>query len=98
MADYRQKAKDLLSSFSSFKFQQVPKARNTQVDALARLASTKDAELLEVIPVEFLNKPSIQSVDQHLIINCVIVIDTWMTPIIQYLKDAQLPEDKKKAA
>ena len=59
MAAYLQKVKDLLSAFSSFKIQQVPRAQNTQVDTLARLASTKDAELLEVIPVEFLNKPSI---------------------------------------
>ena len=86
MAAYQQKAKDLLSAFSSFKIQQVPRAQNTQVNALARLASTKDAELLEVIP-EFFNEPSIPSMDPQLTVNCVITTDTWMTPIVQYLKD-----------
>ena len=59
MAAYLWKGKDLLNAFSSFKIQQVPREWNTQADALARLASTKDSELLEVIPVEFLSTPSI---------------------------------------
>ena len=80
MVAYLQKAKDLLSTFSSFKIQQGPRAQNTQADALARLASTKDVELLEVIPVEFLNEPSISLIDPQLAINCVIATDTWMTP------------------
>ncbi|PON78145.1 hypothetical protein PanWU01x14_021270, partial [Parasponia andersonii] len=33
---------------------------NTRADALATLASTKDTELLKVVPVEFLVKPSIE--------------------------------------
>ena len=60
MAAYLQTAKDLLSAFTTFKIQQVPREQNMQADALARLASTKDAELLEVIPVEFLSEPSIR--------------------------------------
>ena len=87
----------MLSAFSSYKIQQVSRAQNTQVDALARLACTKDDELLEVILVEFLNEPSIQSINQPLTINCVTTTDNWMTPIVQYLKDGQFPKDKKKA-
>ena len=95
MAAYLQKVKDLLSTFSSFKIRQVPREQNTQADALARLASTKDAELLEAIPVEFLSKPSIRSMESQFIVSCVTSIDAWMTPIIWYLKDDHLPEDKK---
>ena len=97
MVAYLQKAKDLLSAFSSFKIQQVPREQNTQADALARLASTKDAELLKVIPVEFLSTPSIKSAEPQLTVSCVTFPDTWMTSIIQYLKDGHLPEDKKQA-
>ena len=64
IAAYLQKAKDLLSAFSSYTIQQVPRAQNIQADALACLASTKDAELLEVIPVEFINEPSIHTAYQ----------------------------------
>ena len=64
MVAYLQKAKDLLSTFSSYTIQQVLRAQNAQVDALAWLASTKDAELLEVIPIEFLNELSVHPADQ----------------------------------
>ena len=76
MVAYLQKAKDLLSAFSSFKIWQVPREQNTQADALAWLASTKDAELLEVIPVEFLNTPSIRSTKSQLTVSCVASTDT----------------------
>ena len=86
MVAYLQKDKDLLSAFSSFKIQQVPRGRNTQADALARLVSTKDSELLEVIPVEFLSAPSIMPTEPQSTVNSITITDTWMTPIIQYLK------------
>ena len=67
-----------------------------EADALARLASAKDADQLKFIPVETLNSLSIQT-KEPMIINCTIAKDNWMTSIIQYLKDGVLPEDKKKA-
>ena len=63
MAAYLRKAKDLLSTFSSYTIQQVPRAQNAQANGLARLASTKDTELLKVTPIEFLNEPSIRTMD-----------------------------------
>ena len=92
-----QKAKDLLKAFSSFKIRQVPREWNTQADALARLASIKDSELLEIVPMEFLHTPSIPPTIFPAIINYVASVDTWMTHITQYLKDGYLPEDKKQA-
>ena len=82
MVDYLQKVKDLLKSFSSYTIHQVPRSQNTQANALARLASMKDAELLEVIPVKFLNKPSIHLADQPRAVNCATMVDNWMTLII----------------
>lgn len=35
--------------------------KNTYVDALARLVLTKDVQLLDVIPIEYLEKPSISA-------------------------------------
>ena len=82
MAAYLRKAKDILKTFSSYLIHQVLRSQNTQADALARLASTKDSELLEVIPVEFLSKPSIDPVDQPQTVNCATMADNWMTLII----------------
>lgn len=38
---------------------QVPRLENSNVDALAKLASSKDSELLGVVPVEELEHPTI---------------------------------------
>ena len=97
MAAYLQKAKDLLKSFSSYTIHQVPRSQNAQADALARLASTKDAELLEVIHVEFLSRPSIHPTYQPQAVNCATMANSWMSPMIQYLKDGILPKNKNKA-
>ena len=70
MAAYLQKAKDPLNSFNSYMIHQVPRSQNAQTDALARLAFTMDAEILEVILIEFLSEPSIHPVDQPLAVNC----------------------------
>ena len=96
MVAYPEKAKELLGSFSSYTVSQILRFQNMEVDALARLASTKDADQLKVIPVETLDSPSIQT-KEPLTVNCATTKDSWMTPVIQYLKDGVLPEDKKKA-
>ena len=95
MAAYLQKAKDLLNAFSSSKIQQVLREWNTQADALTHLASTKESELLEIVPIEFLCTSSILPTELPVTINYVTSTDTWMTSIVQYLKDGYLPEDKK---
>ena len=46
--------------------------------------------------METLNSPSIQ-IKKPLTVNCATAKDSWMTPIIQYLKDSVLPKDNKKS-
>ena len=57
MAAYLNKAKKQLSSFSATSIEVVPRSRNSNTDALAKLASTRDADLLDVVSVEFLAEP-----------------------------------------
>ena len=94
-AAYLQKAKELLGSFSSYTISQISRSQNAKADAFTRLTSTRDADQLKFIPVETLNSPSIQT-KKPLIVNCITAKDSWMTPIIQYLKGGVLPKDKKK--
>ena len=96
MAAYLQKAKELLGSFSSYTICQIPRSQNTEADALSRLALMKDTDQLKVIPVEFLNSPSIQIIKEPQTLNYATTKESWITPIIQYLKDDVLPEDKRK--
>ena len=96
MTAYLKKAKELLGSFSSYTISQILRSQNAEVDLLAQLALARDVDQLKFIPVETLNSPSIQT-KEPLTVNCATIEDSWMTPIIQYLKNGVLPEDKKKS-
>ena len=63
MVAYLRSAQVLLKSFNEYSIIQVPRADNTYADALARLASTKEADLLRLIPMEDLAQPSIMEED-----------------------------------
>ena len=81
MVPYLNKVKELIKGFFHFTTRQVPHAGNSQADALARLASTRDVGLLEVLPVKYLAKPSIM----HHEVNMVMPIDeksSWMHPFL----------------
>ncbi|XP_062104323.1 uncharacterized protein LOC133815504 [Humulus lupulus] len=94
MVAYLNKAKDLLAQFEKYTLQQVPHDQKSNVDALAKLVSAKDADALSILPVEHLLAPSIQPEESSLIIQ---VSDTWVTPIIQYLEQGLIPADRNNA-
>ena len=58
IATYLDKPKEQLSSFSTASIKVIPQNKNSNTDALAKLASTRDADLLDAISVELLAKPS----------------------------------------
>jgi len=58
MAAYLKKVKEALEKFATFDIQQVPRAENSNADALARLATSRDADLLHLVPLEVLKVPS----------------------------------------
>ncbi|XP_062109404.1 uncharacterized protein LOC133820020 [Humulus lupulus] len=68
--------------------------KNTHADALAKLASTRDGDTLESVPVEYLPRPSITNPDVHMV-NA--PKESWASPIIDYLKDGVVPTDKREA-
>ena len=60
MVAYLEKAKKLMETFPTIFVEVISWAKNTNADALAKLASTRDTELLDAMFVEFLAKPSIR--------------------------------------
>ena len=61
MTAYLDKAKEQLSFFFVTSIEVIPRSKNSNVDALVKLASMRDADLLDAISVEFMAKPSIHS-------------------------------------
>ncbi|XP_022872377.1 uncharacterized protein LOC111391392 [Olea europaea var. sylvestris] len=84
---------DLIPHFERFELIQVPRLENTHVDALSKLASSKDSELLKIVPIERLSKPSISEGEELLWIESTPV---GMQPIMAYLKDQPLPASRSE--
>ncbi|GJZ86752.1 reverse transcriptase domain-containing protein [Tanacetum coccineum] len=96
MIKYLEKTKSLVSGFNSFSISQVPRRKNKKADALSKIASTSFAHLLKQVLVEKLKEKSIQEKEVATMVE--EEGPTWMTPIIEYLRDETLPDDQKEAS
>ncbi|KAL5573395.1 hypothetical protein UlMin_022992 [Ulmus minor] len=94
MASYLEKAKEAMNQFDTVTIIQVPRAENTNADALARLATGLEERLLKTVPIEILEVPSIDK-PEH--VGSIVVRPCWMDPIISFLQDGTLPADKFEA-
>ncbi|GKA20338.1 reverse transcriptase domain-containing protein [Tanacetum coccineum] len=96
MIKYLEKAKSLISDFTNFSISQVPRSKNKKADALSKIASTSFAHLSKQVLVEVLKEKSIQEEEVATVVE--EEGPTWMTPIMEYLKDGTLPDDRKEAS
>lgn len=83
MASYLKMVMNLLPSFEKFEIMQISCLENAHTDALSKLASSRDSELLAIVPIEHLLTPSTEASK----VMWVEGTPTWMQPIIAYLKD-----------
>ncbi|GJU34959.1 reverse transcriptase domain-containing protein [Tanacetum coccineum] len=96
MIKYLEKAKSLISGFANFSISQVPRCKNKKADALSKIASTSFAHLSKQVLVEVLKEKSIQEEEVATVVE--EEGPTWMTPIMEYLKDGTLLDDRKEAS
>ena len=94
MAAYLEKAKKLMGIFPTIFVEVISWAKNTNVNTLAKLASTKDAKLLDVVSIEFLVEPSIRQQPE---VMALVQESLWMDPIVAYLKNGEVSEGKIEA-
>ncbi|XP_062089403.1 uncharacterized protein LOC133795937 [Humulus lupulus] len=93
MVAYLSKVKSELSEFEFSSVEQVPREQKSNVDALVGLGTTKEADTLNVVMVEFSESPSI--IEKPVEVGMIVVKPTWMTPIVEYLITEKLPDDRK---
>ena len=79
VSTYLQMAKDLDSYFESFQILHVPRKANTEADRLALIGFRQEVDLLCLVVI--LSHSSIDRAS----VNLVEEVETWMTPIINYL-------------
>ena len=60
MAAYLEKVKGLMETFPITSIEVILQSKNANANALAKLALTRDSELLDAVSVEFLAEPSIK--------------------------------------
>ena len=94
IATYLDKEKEELSLFSIASIEVIPRSKNANVDTLAKLASTRDVDMLDGVSMEFLAKPSIHPQQGVMELT---QEPSWMDPIVTYLETAEQPEDKTEA-
>ena len=85
-----------MKKFVLVQVRHVPRAENSRVDALAKLATALQEDLSGSTPAEYLSEPSIDLRD--VVVAPVESEPSWMDPIWDYIIGGSLPDDPKKAA
>ena len=101
MIQYLQLVRTMISEFLYWSINKIPRAANSEADKLARYASSliphsdkqDEGLFLEVLAEKSINK----KVQEALPIEAGPQQQSWMDPILKYLKEGVLPEDKKEA-
>ena len=96
MQGYLNQARCLQSSFEFFTIQQIPRSRNTHADSLATLATSFGQSLPRVILVEDLYKPT-EERKEKVQVHRIMVGPSWMDPLVLFLKEGTLPNEKGEA-
>ena len=86
----------MLDSFDSFNLKQIPWSKNSHVDSLATLATSTGERLPMIILVENLFTPTYDK-PTPVGLSFTRVCPSWMDPIISFLKDGTLLEDRNEA-
>ena len=96
MQGYLSQVRHFQSGFESFSLLHIPRSGNTHADSLATLATSSAQSLPRVILIEDLCKPTeVKGKAVH--VHQVKAGSSWMDPIVLFLKEDILSEDKIEA-
>ncbi|XP_022136647.1 uncharacterized protein LOC111008302 [Momordica charantia] len=97
MEKYLGKVRSHLAQFRTYEVSRVPRAENSNADALAKLASAYETNLARSVPVEILDNPSISEPD---LMEIGAPESSWMDPIADFIRgnSPQDPKERRKLA
>ena len=87
-----EKAKQMVELFQEVEIKQISRNENYRADMLARMAAIADSKLPKSVPLEVRTSPSI---GEEAEVMRVSTEESWMDPILSYIRDDILPEDMK---
>ncbi|KAL5733798.1 hypothetical protein ACOSP7_031659 [Xanthoceras sorbifolium] len=94
---YLNMVRALSKRFRECRFTRISMERNSQADALAKLASTTEAKLPRTITITELPNPSVEVEEEIMTTERNADEGSCMQPIIRFLQDGQLPADRLQA-
>ncbi|XP_074324068.1 uncharacterized protein LOC141660988 [Apium graveolens] len=92
---YLKSAQRIIARFNEVRLELIPRGQNEGVDELAKLSSRREATLLGVVPLDIQRQPSVPEHEVGSLSNN--LGPTWMEPILAYIKDGSLPDEKNEA-
>ena len=92
MVKYLEKIKQLAAQLQYFEIKLVPRLKNAQADALAKLASSSFNDLERTVMVEVLKQRSIDEMSAEVL--CVDLRNQWYDKILAYIVHGVGPTDK----
>ncbi|XP_074327587.1 uncharacterized protein LOC141665500 [Apium graveolens] len=92
---YLKCAQRIISMFHEVRLELIPRGQNKGVNELAKLGSYREATLLGAIPLDIQRRPSLPEHEVSNTGNSLSPI--WMTPILAYIKEGMLPDEKNEA-
>ena len=96
MQEYLNQVKRLWPSFNLFSLSHISRSGNTHANSLATLATSSTGKLPRIILVEHMSRANEVAKDM-VRAHEVRVGPSWMDPIVTFLKDDILPEEKSEA-
>jgi ribonuclease HI len=93
LVKYLERVQSLASQFKRFELIYVPREQNARADLLSKLASTKKPGNNRTVIQETIAKPSAETAEILLVVEG----SDWRYPLIRYLQDEVLPEEKEEA-
>jgi ribonuclease HI len=98
MIEYLAKVRSLWDRFELVVVTRVPRSKNKRADALARLGSATDENIVaSKQQVVVLDNPSMPNLESVIQIDDIYTILEWARAVVEHLKEGRLPDDKKEA-
>ena len=93
---YLNRVKPLSRDFHFFTLEQFPQGKNSHADSLATLATISKEDLPQIILIESYVLPAYDELPP-VGVNFMKIGPSWQDPLVTFLKDGILPEDKVEA-
>ncbi|XP_074328487.1 uncharacterized protein LOC141666399 [Apium graveolens] len=92
---YLKCAQRIIARFNEMRLELIPRGQNEGADELAKLGSHREATLLGVVPLDIQRHPSVPKHEAGSLSNN--LSPTWKAPILAYIKDGSLLDEKNEA-